>query len=944
MSRSPTPAVVGRDEELGFVEEFLADVERGPTALVLSGEPGIGKTVLWEAGVELARERYDYVLIHRSVEAEAMLSFAGLSDLLIEVFDEVAPSLAPLRRRALEVALVLAEPGKEAPDPRALGLALLDVLRVLAQHGPVVVALDDVQWLDASSAGVLQIALRRLRDEPVGVLATLRKMPGVAAPIELERAFPEERFERLWLGPLNLGALRRLLLDRLGLELTRPELARVQEMSGGNPFFALELGRELLRTGTRLAAGQALRIPESLHELLGDRLARLPTGAGDVLLVAATHARPTVEMVVAMHGSREIALEGLVAAEREGVVELEGARVRFIHPLLASICYEQAPPWKRRAVHRALADALDDVEDRAHHLAAAAERPDATVAAALESAAEHAAARGAIPTAAELSELAAGMTTDDAAPARRRRRLRAARFQRLGGGADRAVAMLESLLRETGSGVERSDALFELASTLRQDPASTIALCDEALVEAGDDDARSARILGFRGWLRLYQADVRAALADARAALQRAERVGDPVLVAGAIGNVATAERRAGEITPGLLERGREIEERLGLLLPYNESPRVALVRRMIGLGELDRARTILEDLEHNVTARGNEEYRWQIVYGLMRVDWLAGRYQAARDRHTIAAELGAPTGDSLGHTLSGWLRTLIETDLGAVESARASAADALEICEAMALEEWAILTRGALGRLELALGDLEAAGSHVRELPRRLLALGYGDPTIPVWADTIETLIALGEDDRAGEYLEHYQAHAQRIASPLAIACAARCCGLLAAARGDLTGAFAAFERALGQVEGLPYPLERARTLLCVGSAHRQAKHKRAARDALEQALAIFEELGARLWAERTRGELRRISGRRRASEALTETEQRVARLAAQGRSNKQIAAELYMSVHTVGAHLSHTYRKLGLRSRSELAARLTEGVKTTNDGVEPTNEAAKL
>jgi predicted ATPase len=398
MSRSPTPAVVGRDEELGFVEEFLADVERGPTALVLSGEPGIGKTVLWEAGVAEARERYGHVLIHRSVEAEAMLSFAGLSDLIVEMFDEVAPSLAPLRRRALEVALLLAEPGDDAPDQRTLGVALLDVLRVLAQDGPVVVALDDVQWLDASSAGVLQIALRRLRDEPVGVLATLRKMPGVAAPIELERAFPEERFERLWLGPLNLGALRRLLLDRLGLDLTRPELARVQEMSGGNPFFALELGRELLRTGTRLAAGQALRIPESLHELLGGRLARLPTGTGDVLLVAATQARPTVEMVVAMHGSREIAQEGLVAAEREGVVELEGSRVRFIHPLLASICYEQAPPWKRRAVHRALADALNDVEDRAHHLAAAAERPDATVAAALESAAEHAAARGAIPT------------------------------------------------------------------------------------------------------------------------------------------------------------------------------------------------------------------------------------------------------------------------------------------------------------------------------------------------------------------------------------------------------------------------------------------------------------------------------------------------------------------------------------------------------------------
>ena len=172
--------VIGRDEELGSVEAFLAGVEQGPAALVLSGEAGIGKTMLWEAGVEEAERRFGRVLSHRSVEAEALLSFAGISDLLAPVFDEVAPALAPLRRRALEVALLLAEPGKAPSDPRLIGLSLLDVLRALAEEGPVVVALDDVQWLDSSSAAVLQIALRRLRGEPVGLLVTLRKVPGVA--------------------------------------------------------------------------------------------------------------------------------------------------------------------------------------------------------------------------------------------------------------------------------------------------------------------------------------------------------------------------------------------------------------------------------------------------------------------------------------------------------------------------------------------------------------------------------------------------------------------------------------------------------------------------------------------------------------------------------------------------------------------------------------------
>ena len=198
-------------------------------------------------------------------------------------------------------------------------------------------------------------------------------------------------------------------------------------------------------------------------------------------------------------------------------------------------------------------------------------------------------------------------------------------------------------------------------------------------------------------------------------------------------------------------------------------------------------------------------------------------------------------------------------------------------------------------------------------------------DPVAPVWADAIETLVSLGELDLARTYIEEYEANAERLGSPYAIAGAARSRGLLAAAEGDLDAAFEAHARSLAELEGYSYPLERARTLLCKGSAHRQPKQKRGARDALEEALAILEGLGAPLWAEKARAELRRISGRRRASEEeLTEMEERVAALAAEGRSNKEIAAELFVSVHTVSAHLSQAYRKLGIKSRAELATRL--------------------
>jgi DNA-binding CsgD family transcriptional regulator len=289
-----------------------------------------------------------------------------------------------------------------------------------------------------------------------------------------------------------------------------------------------------------------------------------------------------------------------------------------------------------------------------------------------------------------------------------------------------------------------------------------------------------------------------------------------------------------------------------------------------------------------------------------------------------VALELAEQTGEVQYAAMACSYTASVQADAGLVEQARATAQRGLACAEQMRDEVYSVLNLAALGAVEFALGNLDEAGRTLRELPSRLLATGHRQPgPVDVWQNTIETLIALGDLDQARAYLTQYEALAA-LASRRARGSAARCGGLMAAAEGDAAAAFAAFDRSLAELGTVQYPLERARTLLALGSVHRQAKHKRLARDALDHALAIFEELGAPLWAEKARAELRRISGRRPASDELSETEERVAALAAQGRSNRQIAAELYVSVRTVEGHLSHAYRKTGVRSRAQLTRRL--------------------
>jgi hypothetical protein len=259
-----TQAVVGRERELSCLESFLDAVPAGPVGLFLEGEVGVGKTTLWKEAVAACSGRSYRLLSCRPVESEAQLAFAGLGDLLEEVPEEAMARLPVPQRRALDVALLRAEAEGPAALPRAVSLSVLGVLRALAQVSPVVVAVDDVQWLDRPSAVALEFVVRRLKEEPIGLLVSKRGEAVGDFPLGFDRAFPEGRVDRLFVGPLDLDALDRVLRARLDAQFPRPALAQLHASSGGNPFFALEMARAVLQREPQLGPGEPLPVPDSL--------------------------------------------------------------------------------------------------------------------------------------------------------------------------------------------------------------------------------------------------------------------------------------------------------------------------------------------------------------------------------------------------------------------------------------------------------------------------------------------------------------------------------------------------------------------------------------------------------------------------------------------------------------------------------------------------------
>jgi hypothetical protein len=393
-------AMVGREAELEAGRRFLDALERGSACLVFEGDAGIGKTTVWRETVALAEQRGHRVLACRPAPAEAKLSYSGLAELLAGVEANLVERLPIPQRQALEIALLQAAPGPRAPEPRALFTAFSSMLSLLAEGQPVVVAIDDLQWLDRASQAAVGFVIRRLGDRPVGSLLSIRRGNEAALPADLAHALQDAQPERVAIGPLSVAALHSMISERLGRALPRPVLARIATTCGGNPFYALEIAREVARRGD-LAPGESLPVPDDLLDLVSARIKRLPAGTKDSLLAAAALRDPVVDL---------LDRPSLEKAEEAGLVQVSGERVAFVHPLFATAVYRSATPERRRQVHRRLGASLTDPEERARHLALGAQGPSEEIAAALDVAAAHARSRGAPTAAAELMELAASLT------------------------------------------------------------------------------------------------------------------------------------------------------------------------------------------------------------------------------------------------------------------------------------------------------------------------------------------------------------------------------------------------------------------------------------------------------------------------------------------------------------------------------------------------------
>jgi DNA-binding CsgD family transcriptional regulator len=534
------------------------------------------------------------------------------------------------------------------------------------------------------------------------------------------------------------------------------------------------------------------------------------------------------------------------------------------------------------------------------------------VGAAIELGAEAAAERGALEAAAELLESAARLEPDFETGAQRR--IAAVGHYMLSREPERAGALGRDVVRELPPGSLRSRALTAVAQ-LEGDLAEMLDLIGRAVDEAGDD--REA-LLNALVW-QAYMLEIAGRDEDGYRAILRARALSRPddsrvlrVMVMTAYAYFA--EVRGEPDAVELLRQAAELEGH-DLIPSAGWGAGTLFARCLMSADDLDPARAMLEDRLRRAGEVGDDEARVTLLLFLAWLEVRAGRLELAA-RH--ADEASAIQGSRAGG------RALVAAYMGDVELARELAERALATSEADGDEILTRANRAVLGFLAFSLDDYAAAVDWFSPLMERYRIGLVGDPGLRDKVhlpDAIEALIALGRRSEAEELLAVWVDAGKRFDRPRIHATAARCRALLAAAAGDLEAALGHAEAALEHHRDLPVPFERARTLIVLGTLHRRAKHKAAARAALEQAVEILDGMGARLWAERARAELGRIGGRA-AADGLTPTEQRVAELVAEGRSNKEVAAELFVSVRTVEANLTRVYAKLGIRSRSELAA----------------------
>ncbi|MDT5402222.1 MAG: hypothetical protein QOK33_5453 [Mycobacterium sp.] len=910
---------MSRVAEARAVTGFLAAAAVEPAALVVHGEAGIGKTTLWMAAGEQAAQRGFAVLSARPSAAESVLAYAGLADLLGGIDEDTVTMLPDPQRLAVDRVLLRANTDRGDPvDQRAVAAGFLSILERLATATPVLVAIDDLQWLDTSSRQVVAFAVRRLTVR-VGVLGAVRTDPDGgdgASWLQLPRA---EAITRIRVAPLNLGGVHAIIAERLGRSLSRPTLVRIQDVSAGNPFYALELAQAIDEDAT----GADGVLPGTLAELVRARVGRLAPAVGEVLLAAACAAAPTVELVAKATGSDAERVVALLAdAEAAGIVRIDGHRLRFTHPLLSHGVYTDAAPARRRKMHRCLAGIVEEPELHARHLALAATTADPRTLQSLDLAAESARRRGAPAAAAELLDLAVRLGGDTP-----HRRIASAGHHLGAGDTGRARTMLQETIDALAPGPLRAEAssLLGFVHLFGDSFTDAAEVLERALDDAGDNLALRTRLLTTLSYARYNAGQFGAATTSIEKAVTHAERLGQPHPLSQALSmRVVLRFLRGDGLDASALARALELEDpHASMPMAFRPSMQNAMLAAWTG--RLDAAHREFTSIRRRCIEHGEEnELIFVTVHSVLCEIWrgnLAGAAQIAEDTMERALQLGGDVPIFVALTM----RATLSACAGRVDDARRDVREALAASGrsgANLLVVWPITT---LGFLEVSLGNHQAALTAVEPLLDALEAAP--NATEIVFAsfipDAVEALIGLGRLADAEPLIERLEHNGARLDRAWMLAAGARCRALLLAAGGDIDAANLAAQAAMTEHGRLAMPFERARTQLLLGQLQRRRRHSSAAAT-LREALHGFENLGAPLWVKRAWTELERLGGPGGHGSELTVVQQRIADLAAAGLTNKQIAATVFIAVKTVETHLTRVYRKLGIRSRAALTATL--------------------
>jgi DNA-binding CsgD family transcriptional regulator len=906
--------MASRPAEERALREFLAAASSAPAALLVDGEAGIGKTTLWLAAVQWARDRGFRVLSARAANAQSVLAYASLADLLEGVDASAWAHLPDPQRIAVDRVLLREQSADATTDQRAVAAAFLSVVDGLADDGPTLLAIDDLQWLDPSSAHVIGFAARRLTG-PVGILATIRTESDHAdttAWLQLPRP---DAIQRITVQPLSSRALHTIVRNQLGQPIPLAAMARIHHASAGNPFYAIELARALVESVDEI-------LPGTLAELVRARIDGLDPAVRDVLLAAACMAAPTVEVVgKAIAAEPDRMIELLETAEHLGIISIDGNRIRFTHPLLAGGVYTDAPATQRRLMHRRLASVVDELELRARHLALASTTSDPETLEVLDRAAASAHARGAPVAAAELVELAIALGGDTP-----ERRIGLAGHCFDGGNPQRARALLERTLAGLPPSPLRAEALHSLAIVRFNDDgyAEASQLLQRALAEDEPDDALRVRMLTTLAHALYNTGEPDEAWRRSEEAVAVAERLGTPGLLSQALGvRFMLSFLRGDGIDGPSQQRALELEDHASFT-PTVLKPSVEHALILGWIGELDTSYQRMQEIQRRCIEKGEEGELIFIDFQVVVNRIWRGDFAEAERMADATTELASQLGGDFPIMLGLVVRACLAVYCSQEDEARPLVADAIDAskrCGTGWHEDWSLT---ALGFLETSVGNYDAALAALEPLLSR-----YGpspNPTEIVAAsyvpDAVEALTALGRVDEAEPLVDALERNGRRLDRAWMLAVGARCRAMVLAARGELDAAVQSARRALAEHDRLPMPFERARTQLVLGQLIRRDRSEATAM--LRAALTAFEELGTPMWAERARAELVGASARPRARDGLTPAEQRVAELAASGMTNRDVAEALFISAKTVEATLARVYRKLGIRTRAELGQRI--------------------